>query len=73
LGPAITSGTAVRCLSEPPPAALTEVRLANFIVKPQNFPSLVPSGVDMSVEDYFNKAVAEIERNPSRYAAFQKF
>jgi hypothetical protein len=27
----------------------------------------------MSVEDYFNKAVTEIERNPPRYAAFQKF
>jgi hypothetical protein len=57
----------------PAPAAPTEARLANFVVRPHNFPSLVPSGVDMSVEDYFNEAAAEIECNPPRYAGFQKF
>ena len=57
----------------PAPAAPTEARLANFVAQPADFPSLVPSGVAASIEDYFNQANAEIESNPARYAAFQKF
>lgn len=53
-------------------APCTEARLANFVVQPSNFPSLVPTNVDMPAEEYFNEAFIEIERNPPRYAAFQK-
>jgi len=56
----------------PAPAASTEARLANFVVQPPNFPSLVPSEIDMTVEAYFDRAIAEIEVNPPRYAGFQK-
>jgi hypothetical protein len=56
----------------PAPTASTEARLANFVVQPPHFPSLVPNEIDMAVEDYFDQAIAEIEVNPSRYAGFQK-
>lgn len=55
------------------PAAPTEARLATFVVQPANFPALLPRGVEMSPEDYFNWAFAEIESHPAHYAAFQKF
>jgi hypothetical protein len=56
----------------PAPAASTETRLANFIAQPAHFASLVPEGVDLPVEEYFDRAIGEIELNPPRYAAFQK-
>jgi hypothetical protein len=56
----------------PAPAASTEARLANFVVQPPHFPSLVPSALDITIEGYFDQAIAEIEVNPPRYAAFQK-
>lgn len=54
------------------PAAPTEDRLANFIVQPVHFPSLVPEGIDISAETYFDQSYEEIEMNPMRYAGFQK-
>lgn len=56
----------------PSAEASTEARLGNFIAQPAQFPSPVPNGVSMKVEEYFDQAIAEIERNPPRYAAFQK-
>jgi len=35
-------------------------------------PSPMPDNADMSVEDYFNTHIAEIESNPLAYAGFQK-
>ena len=55
-----------------PPAAATELRLANFIAQPPNTPNLMPNNVGMSIEDYFNAHLAEIESNPMAYAGFQK-
>ncbi len=55
-----------------PPAASTEARLANFVVQPPHFPSLIPGGIDMTAEEYFDRAISEIEANPPRYAGFQK-
>ncbi len=55
-----------------PPAAATEMRLANFVAQSPNMPSPVPNNPDMSIEDYFNANLAEIESNPMLYAGFQK-
>jgi hypothetical protein len=57
----------------PAPAASTEDRLSNFVVQPAHFPHLVPEHIDLSVETYFDRAYEEIEMNPMRYAAYQKF
>lgn len=56
----------------PTPAASTEARLANFVVQPPHFPSLVPEELDMPLETYFDQSYEEIEMNPMRYAGFQK-
>lgn len=55
-----------------PPAAATERRLANFVAQSPNTPSLIPDNLGMSIEDYFNAHLAEIESNPMAYAGFQK-
>jgi hypothetical protein len=56
----------------PAPAASTDARLANFIVQPSHFPKLLPEGLDLPLETYFDQSHEEIEMNPTRYAAFQK-
>lgn len=56
----------------PPPAASTESRLENFVVQPPHFPDLVPEGLDVPIETYFDQSYREIESNPMRYAGFQK-
>ena len=56
----------------PSPVASTEARLANFVVHPPHFPSLIPEGLGMPIETFFDQAYEEIERNPVRYAGFQK-
>jgi hypothetical protein len=56
----------------PPPAAPTEKRLANFVAQAPNTPSPIPDDTEMSVEEYFNAHVTEIEGNPAAYAGFQK-
>lgn len=56
----------------PGPAASTDARLANFVVQPPQFPRLIPEGLDMPLEKYCDQSYQEIERNPTRYAAFQK-
>ena len=56
----------------PSPVASTEARLANFVVQPPHFPSLIPEGIGIAIETYFDQAYEEIERNPMRYAGFQK-
>lgn len=55
-----------------PPAAATELRLANFIAQSPNTPNPVPDNLGMSIEDYFNAHLAEIEGNSIVYAGFQK-
>jgi hypothetical protein len=55
-----------------PPAAPTELRLANFVAQAPNTPSPMPDGTGMRVEDYFNTHIHEIESNPAAYAGFQK-
>ena len=50
----------------------TEARLANFVVQPATFPELLPEGLSISVERYFNEAIEEIEKNSPLYAGFQK-
>lgn len=55
-----------------PPAAATEIRLANFVAQSPNMPSPIPENPGMSVEAYFNLNIAEIEGNPMAYAGFQK-
>ncbi len=57
------------------PAAVpsAEARLANFIAQPATFPALLPAGLALSVEDYFNEQSAKIEANPALYAGFQKY
>ena len=54
------------------PFAETERRLANFVAQPPNMPNPVPANEGMSVEDYFNAHLAEIEVDPMLYASFQK-
>lgn len=56
----------------PASSAPTEARLANFVVQPPHFPSLMPEGLDMPIERYFDQSYEEIETNPARYAGFQK-
>lgn len=58
-----------------PPAAtpLAEARLANFIAQPATFPALLPAGLPLSIEDYFNEQIREIELSPALYAGFQKY
>lgn len=56
----------------PSPAAPTEKRLANFVAQSPNMPSPMPENASMSVEDYFNAHLAEIEGSPMAYAGFQK-
>ncbi len=41
-----------------------EARLANFVVQPVTFPALLPAGLPISVERYFNEQIAQIEKNP---------
>ena len=55
-----------------PPAAATERRLANFVAQSPNTPSPIPDNPGMSIEEYFNAHLAEIESNPMAYAGFQK-
>lgn len=55
-----------------PPSAETERRLANFVAQSPNMPNPMPANAEMSMEDYFNAHVAEIEGNPMAYASFQK-
>jgi hypothetical protein len=54
------------------PAAATERRLANFVAQSPNTPSPMPDNAGMSIEDYFNANLAEIESNSMAYAGFQK-
>lgn len=54
------------------PAPSTKARLANFVVQPATFPALLPDGLPISVERYFNEAIKEIEKNSLLYAGFQK-
>jgi hypothetical protein len=54
------------------PAPATELRLANFVAQPPHAPSPMPADAGLSVSDYFNSHLAEIEANPMAYAAFQK-
>jgi hypothetical protein len=56
----------------PAATASTDARLANFVVQPRHFPSLIPEGLDMPPEIYFNQSYEEIDANPTRYAGFQK-
>jgi len=56
----------------PDPAAPTDARLANFVVQGPHFPALVPEGLDIVLEIYFDQSYEEIERTPLRYAGFQK-
>ena len=56
----------------PSPAATTEKRLANFVAQSQNMPCPMPENAGMSVEDYFNAHLTEIESNSMAYAGFQK-
>ncbi|MBC8084998.1 MAG: hypothetical protein H7Z21_17515 [Hymenobacter sp.] len=53
-------------------APLVEARLANFVVQPATFPALLPEGLLISVETYFNEGIEEIEKNALWYAGFQK-
>ena len=53
-----------------PPA---ETRLANFVVQPATFPALLPPGLPISVERYFEEKIEEIEQNAFLYAGFQKY
>lgn len=53
-------------------APSTETRLANFVVQPATFPELLPAGLPISVERYFNENREEIEHNSFLYAGFQK-
>lgn len=55
-----------------PPAAATERRLANFVAQSRNTPSPIPDNLGISIEEYFNAHLAEIESNPMAYAGFQK-
>jgi hypothetical protein len=55
-----------------PPSAETEQRLANFVAQSPNMPNVIPANAGMSVQDYFNTHLAEIEGNPAAYAGFQK-
>lgn len=55
-----------------PPFAETERRLANFVAQPPNMPKPMSANEGVSVEDYFNAYLAEIEGNPMLYASFQK-
>ena len=54
------------------PAPSAERRLANFVVQPATFPALLPAGLSISTECFFNEKIAEIEQNPLLYAGFQK-
>lgn len=56
----------------PSPAAPTEKRLANFVAQSPNMPNPMPDNTGISVEDYFNAHLVEIESNPMAYAGFQK-
>ena len=53
-------------------APSAETRLANFVVQPATFPALLPAGLPIPVERYFNENIAEIEQNSRLYAGFQK-
>lgn len=55
-----------------PPAAATEKRLANFVAQSPNTANPMPENVGISIEDYFNVHLAEIESDPIAYAGFQK-
>ncbi|HEX8395744.1 MAG TPA: hypothetical protein VF665_25550 [Longimicrobium sp.] len=55
-----------------PPAAATELRLANFTAQAPGTPRPMPDDTGVSAEDYFNAHADEIERNPLAYAGFQK-
>jgi hypothetical protein len=57
---------------DPPPAAPTEKRLANFIAQSPGMPGPMPENTGMCPEDYFNTHLAEIENDPMVYAGFQK-
>jgi hypothetical protein len=55
-----------------PPFADTEKRLANFVAQSPNMPNPMPENTSMTMQDYFNSHLAEIEDNPMAYASFQK-